>query len=164
MNKYSCANKNTHCIVCLSDYIPEFTDIEKTSANFLKESTIGSIMFGNSNKYKEKTKLYTSPIYPGFVRVENVDNHKEFIFAYDEDRNLLKEGMYRYSWPSGETALGNRLFGRDGRDENRAFRLTRFSSGNIYYYDRISETPGTGWKTLVKYKFNNDNLTWTKQT
>ena len=118
-------------------------------------------MFGDSNRNTAKIKLYRNPSYPGFVRVDNVDNRHEYIFAYDEDRNLLKEGMYRYSLPSGETALGNRLFGRDGRDENRAFRLTRFSSGNIYFYDRIHETPG-GWKTLVKYKFNPDNLTWTK--
>ena len=124
---------------------------------------MGSIMFGDSNKNTDKTKLYRNPSYPGFVRVEDVDDHHEYIHAYDEDRNLLNEGIFRYSWPDGQTALGNRLFRRDGREESRIFKLHRFSNGNIYYYDRIHETPG-GWKTLENYKFNPDNLTWTKQT
>ena len=123
---------------------------------------MGSIKYGDSNRNTAKTKLYRNPSYPGFVRVENVDNHHEYIFAYDEDRNLLNEGIYRYSWPDGETCLGNRLFARDGREEDTIFQLTRFSSGDIYYYDRIYENGIAEWKTLLQYKFNPDNLTWTK--
>ena len=121
-------------------------------------------MFGDYNRNTAKNKIYRNPSYPGFVRVENVDDHIEYIHAFDEDKNLLKEGIYRTSWPNGEIALGSRLFRRDGREEDREFRLSRFSSGNIYYYEKIFEKPSYEWKTLVKYKFNPDNLTWTKLT
>ena len=120
-------------------------------------------MFGDSNRNTAKTKLYRNPSYPGFVKVESVHDH-EYIHAYDEDRNLLNEGIYRYSWSDGQTALGSRLFRRDEREESRIFKLHRFSNGDIYYYDKLAEKPSYDWKTLVKYKFNPDNLTWTKQT
>ena len=154
--------KNTFNLICFLEYIPDFTDIEKSSANFLKESTIGSLMYGDSSRNTAKAKIYRNPSYPGFVRVENVVNHQEYIFAYDEDRNLLKEGIYRYSYSSGTTSLGNRLFRRDGRKENRLNRLSITSSGNIYY-SRLMEKSSTDWKTLAEYKFNPGNLTWTKE-
>ena len=76
------------------EYVPVFSDIEKTETNYVKDSTIES-------KYAEKglaVKVYQNPCIKGFLRVDFINRKYESIVPFKIETNHLDfgSGMYRF--------------------------------------------------------------------
>ena len=72
-------------------------------------------MFGDSSIDLDKVKLFQNPKDNTFVRLHDNDKEHDYIFGYDKERNIVKDGVYRCKW-SGGISLGVRYFARQGKN------------------------------------------------
>ena len=145
----------------ITEYIPTFEDIEKTQSNFYKTSTVGEIKYGDKSRNPATVNLYRKSQDP-FVLVHEIENNHEYIHTIQET-DLLKEGMYRYKFPDGDTWIGCRLFERGDRQEEKMFRLYKFSSsGEIRYFEQVWGKEDKSYRTVIEYMFHPDTLSWSK--
>ena len=154
---YLC-NTYQHDIFCL-EYIPDFNEIEKTESNFYTTSTVGEIMYGDKSRNTTTVNIYRNSQEP-FVLVHNLTDDHEYIHKLN-DEGQLQEGIYRYKFPWGDTEIGCRLFWRGDRQEDKVFRLYKFSSsGEIRYFEQVWGNEDKSYRTVTEYMFHPDTLSW----
>ena len=77
----------------------------------------------------------------------------------------LQDGICRYKWPHGDTAIGCRFFRRGDRQEENLFMIYNFSSrpsGQIRYLERVLGKEEKSWRTITDYMFLPDTSSWSK--
>ena len=147
-------------LIFFSAHCPKFDDIPKNDDTYLKDSTVGDVMYGDSKKNSVKVKLYRNKN-SDFVKVHEIANNHEYIHVIDEN-GLLKHGIYRYKAPNMDTWIGSKYFRRGDRKEHRNYYLYRFNeSGNIVYEETI-QGKGEGWRLLTKYEYKQESFSWIK--
>ena len=97
-----------------------------------------------------------------FIRCHDFESNNEYIHILQHD-GTISNGIFRIRYSNWYTVIGSQYFRRSGREEGRVYQLYRFNkSGNIEYEDRILGKDGKRWRTLSKYRFNQETLDWTK--
>ena len=156
---YLC-NTYQHDIFCL-EYIPDFNEIEKTESNFYKTSTVGEIMFGDMSRNTTTVNIYRNSQEP-FVLVHNFKHKSEYLYKMNE-KEQLKEGMHRIKLSNRDIWIGCRLFWRGDRQEDKVFRLYKFSSsGEIRYFEQVWGNEDKSYRTVIEYIFHPDTFSWSK--
>ena len=118
-------------------------------------------MYGDKRVSKAKVNLYRKSQEP-FVLVHNIEENIEYIHKMNED-GLLQDGIHRYKWPDGDTALGCNLFWREDEQDENLFMLYNFSSsGQIRYLERVLVKEEKSWRTITDYMFLPDTSSWSK--
>ena len=109
----------------------------------------------------DKVKVYKDQS-SSFIRCDDIESYTEYIHILQDDETI-SDGIYRFRFASGNTAIGARYFRRAGREEGRWYRLYRDNkSGNIDYHDRILGKYEYSYRTLAMYSFNQETLEWKK--
>ena len=138
--------------------IPEIEDIPKTPDTFWKETTWNKLINGSDGG--DKINIYKDQG-SSFIRCHNIESNNETIHILQEDETI-SDGIYRYRYDDGNTAIGSQYFRRSGREEGRLNSLCRFNNGDIYYYDQIWGKDDSSWRILATYRFNPETLDWSK--